>query len=135
MRKIALTALAVVLLLGAGIALFFVFRPSRGQGPAFEAALSTADTALAAGMPAARDALAAITALPTGEEDLLRLLKRAFAISSGSGDYSFLADMAARASRANIRSARIRAVSVYAEMRTGRVAQARTDPLPRCASR
>lgn len=126
MRKLALAALAAVLVVGAGITLVFFLRPSHAREPAFEAALSAADVALAGGyLPAAREALSAVPALPNDEEDLLRILKRAFAVSSGSGDYSFLADMAGRASRANTRSARIRAVSAYAEMRTGRVAQAR----------
>ncbi|HEY9594259.1 MAG TPA: hypothetical protein VHE79_07270, partial [Spirochaetia bacterium] len=125
MRGRALIVLAVAVAAAACVALVVWLRPFRGPQPDISAPLASADAALKGGyMTAARDALSSITPLPTDEDDLMRILKRAVAVSA-AGDWAFLDDMAEKAVRANGRSARVRATAVWASLRTGDVARAR----------
>jgi Tfp pilus assembly protein PilF len=87
--------------------------------------LSAVDAAIAGGyLTTARETLASMRPFPTGEEEALRLLKRAFAVANGTGDYSLLNDMAGTALASHGRSARIRAVAAYAALRAGRLSAA-----------
>ncbi len=72
----------------------------------------------------AASALLGLRALPSGEDQLLGVLKRAYVLSKSAGDYGLLSSLAARAQAANPRSGRIRTVAAYAELRTGSPAAA-----------
>jgi Flp pilus assembly protein TadD len=62
--------------------------------------------------------------LPSTEDDLLRLLKRAFEVSSASGDYSAMSRLGGKAISAAGGSARIRAIAALSYLRSGRLADA-----------
>jgi Flp pilus assembly protein TadD len=88
--------------------------------------ISTIDSAISGGyLSTATDALKSISVLPPGEEDLLAILKRAFQISSLTGDYGLLADLAAKSLALRGGNERIRAVAGYGALRAGRLSEAR----------
>jgi tetratricopeptide (TPR) repeat protein len=62
--------------------------------------------------------------LPSTDESLLRVLKRALLVCSASGDFRLLADLGTRALAGSGRSAEVRALAAYALLRTGRIAEA-----------
>jgi tetratricopeptide (TPR) repeat protein len=122
-RAVALVAAGVTTAaLAAGA--FFLFVP-HGSTVSIDAAVQSIDEELAGGyLEAARGELAAVTALPRQEPDILRLLKRAYRLGAAGGDWSPLDALAAQALRMHPRSAQIRAVAAYASLRAGRLAEA-----------
>ena len=97
-RRIALTFLAALLLLAAGAALVLKFRPPSAPGGDLQSTIDRVDAALAGGyISTAQEALAALRVFPGNEEDLLRILKRAFEVASATGEYAPLARAAEKA--------------------------------------
>ena len=98
LRKVAVVAVPVIALAAAAVVLLFtVFRP----GPPAEAdlaqVLASLDASIRGGyLTTAADAIASIRELPRAGADQLRLLKRAWQVSAGSGNYTVLANLAAR---------------------------------------
>lgn len=124
-RRIAVAGLAVVMLLAAGAALLLHFLPRQAVPADMQSPLSAVDAAITGGyLTTAREALASVHPFPAGEEEALRLLKRAFAVANGTGDYSLFSDMAGTALASHGRSTRIRAVAAYAALRAGRLSVA-----------
>jgi len=126
MRRAVLAAGLIGLGIAVVVALALIRRSPPEPEAAFDSLLAAADASIARGsLSTAADALRVATGVPRAEADQLRLLKRAFQIGRGSGDFSLLALLADRALAGNGGSARIRAVAAYALLRTGRVADAR----------
>jgi tetratricopeptide (TPR) repeat protein len=124
-RRVAWAALSFALLCAAGAAVFFLLRPRPPHRDDLSTLLAPVDAAISAGsLDTARGALENIRLLPSSEEGLLRLLKRAQLVCSASGDYRLMADLAARAPGTSLGSAEVRAVAAYALLRAGRVAEA-----------
>ena len=124
-RRIALVAMLMAFLGASGGALFFFFHSRAVKTEELDPVLTSVDSALAGGyLDTAREALERLTALPSSEEELLRLLKRAYAVSSAAGNFGLFADLGKKALAVNGRSPRLRAVAAYADLRSGRVAEA-----------
>jgi len=124
-RRGALIAGGAILVGAAGLILFFLFRPVAAADTSFEKLLVSVDEALAGGyLTTAQGDLTHLRTLPSPEGDLLRLLKRVYAVCSGTGDYALLADIGTRAVAANGRSGRIRSIAAYGLMRAGRLMDA-----------
>jgi thioredoxin-like negative regulator of GroEL len=125
MRRGALFGGLAVALVAVGVALFLLVRPTSPSVPGFERLIEGVDQALAGGyLSTARENLAGLRSLPASESDLLRLLKRAFAVGSGTGDFSLLADLGTRAISMAPRSATIHSIAAYGLLRAGRLADA-----------
>ncbi len=117
---IGVAALAVI-----AAALFLFIRPFRPSPSVRLPPYAQIDAAIAGGYVAtAGELLSAVPVLPSSENDLLRLLKRAYQVCTETGDYTLLADMAGRALALQGRSARIRAIAGYGAMRASRLADA-----------
>jgi thioredoxin-like negative regulator of GroEL len=128
--RISARAALVVLILAAlaaagGITVFLLLRQPPMADASFETLLESVDASISQGyLGTAADALSSARGIPRGEADQLRLLKRAFEIGRSGGDYSLLASLGARARAINGRSSRIAAIAAYADLRTGRIAEA-----------
>ena len=126
LRKLIPAVVVVFAFLAAGAALYLILSPAppAKQGE-LQAVLRALDAAISAGaLPTARDMLEGMKSLPSTEDDLLRLLKRAFEVSSASGDYGTMSRLGLKAVSAAGGSARIRAITVLACLRSGRLAEA-----------
>jgi Flp pilus assembly protein TadD len=126
LRKLVPAVVVVFSFLAAGAALYLILSPAppakKGE---LEPLLRSLDAAISAGaFPTARDLLEGVKNLPSTEDDLLRLLKRAFEVSSASGDYGTMSRLSLKALSAAGGSARIRAIMVFACLRGGRLAEA-----------
>jgi len=124
-RKILLALVPVAVLAAAAAALLLtVFRPPAVTEPELASLLATLDTAISGGsLSTAADLISSERRLPREEADQLRLLKRAWLVSAGLGNYTLLSDLATRLG-ARGGGPRLRAVSAYADLRSGRVAEA-----------
>jgi hypothetical protein len=124
MRRTVLASLLAALIIAAAAILFLLLRPPPAANADLHAVLSSLDVAIAGGyLTTARETLASIRSLPSAEADLLSLLKRAFQVSRGTGDFTLLADLAGRALAGNGRSERIRIVAAYGNLRSGRLSE------------
>ncbi len=125
MRTLARAGLVAAAAALAAAALLLVLGRPRDAGPDALSSLPEVDAAIAGGyLSTARESLESIRAFPSSEPDQMRLLKRAFQLGDASGDYSLLAALSRRAMDAGGRSARIKAVAAYAELRVGRLSAA-----------
>jgi tetratricopeptide (TPR) repeat protein len=124
-RRIALAAIPlVVLAAAAAVLVVYLRRPPSFQGQALQDLLASLDASISGGyLSTAADALASLRQVPRGERDQLRLLKRAYLVGTGSGDFSLLANLAGRMLGAG-GGARVREVAAYASLRAGRVSDA-----------
>jgi predicted Zn-dependent protease len=121
------TAVAVIFtLLAVGAVLYLIVSPAPpARHSDFPSTLRSLDAAISAGaLSTARDLLDGITNLPSTEDELLRLLKRAFEVSAATSDYQAMSRLSLTALSAVGGSARIRAIAVLACLRSGRVAEA-----------
>ena len=124
-RKLVPVVIVILALLAAGAAVFLVLSPAPRGYSDTRPILRSLDSAIAAGaLSTARDLLDGMTNLPSTEEDLLSLLKRAFEISSASGNYSTMSRLGGKALALAGGSARIRALAVLAYLRGGRLSEA-----------
>jgi tetratricopeptide (TPR) repeat protein len=124
-RRGAWAAIGIALLSAAGAAAFFLLQEKHPRADQLSAMLPAVDAAIAGGsLDTARSALESLRVLPAAEEDLLRLLKRAFAVCGATGDFRLMDEMCRRALAANGRIPRVRAAAAYAQLRTGRVQEA-----------
>lgn len=125
MRKVALAAIPLVLVAAAAVVLALTFlRPPAGALPDLPRLLASLDASIGEGsLSTAADTIVSLRQLPRGEADQVRLLKRAWQVSKGSGDFSLLANLAARL-LAQGGSPRVRAVAAYADLRSGRISDA-----------
>ena len=125
MRRTALVGTLAALAVAAAAVLVIVLRQPRTPDPDLQPVLNAVDAAISGGyLSTARETLASVRPLPRGETALLSLLKRAFQVSAGSGDFQLLADLAGRAIAQNGGSQRIRAIAAYGSLRAGRVSEA-----------
>lgn len=125
MRRIALAAIPLVVLAAvAAVLVVYLRRPVASQGHALKDLLASVDASISGGyLSTASDALVSLREVPRGEPDQLRLLKRAYQVGAGSGDFSLLANLSHRMLAAG-GGARVRAVAAYASLRSGRVSDA-----------
>jgi tetratricopeptide (TPR) repeat protein len=133
-RRTALLIL-IPLVLAAAAAVLVLPRILRPSAVDVNALVSRLDADLGGGyLATAREELMGLRDLPGSENDLVRIIKRAVRLGAASGDYGPLWSVASRALRARPRSAPIRAAAAYADMRTGRLADAekalKGGPLP-----
>jgi hypothetical protein len=126
LRKLVPAVVVVFAFLAAGAALYLIWNPAPpSRQNDLQSTLRSLDAAISAGaLPSARDLLDGMKSLPSTEDDLLRLLKRAFEVSSATGDYGTMSRLSLRALSAAGGSARIRAIAVLACLRSGRLAEA-----------
>jgi len=124
-RRIALAAIPLVVLAAvAAVLVVYLRRPVASQGHALKDLLASVDASISGGyLSTASDALVSLREVPRGEPDQLRLLKRAYQVGAGSGDFSLLANLSHRMLAAG-GGARVRAVAAYASLRSGRVSDA-----------
>jgi len=114
----------VVLAAAAVILLLTVFRPVPANEPDLAPLLAALDSSISGGsLSTAADQLSSLRTLPREEPDRLRLLKRAWEVSSGSGDYTTLANLSARMLGLDS-GPRVTAIAAYADLRAGRVSDA-----------
>ena len=99
LRTLVPAVAAACALLAAGAALYLILSPAPPpKEDELQSTLRMLDAALSAGaLPAARNILDGIRILPSAENDLLRILKRAFEASTASGDYGITSRLALRA--------------------------------------
>jgi tetratricopeptide (TPR) repeat protein len=120
---IAVGALVVAAL--AAVIALVLLRPREITPSDLSRLLTEVDAAVSGGyLSTARERLAGISRLPTSESDALRILKRAYAVSDGLGDYALLADLGSRAAAAVRGSASVRSIAAYGLVRAGRLADA-----------
>ena len=125
MRRLPRIALVAAAALAAGASLFLLLRPRAASTPRLDETIAVVDSALAGGsLPAASEALQSVRVMPAREADQLRLLKRALLLGNLSGDYRVMAELAGRVAAAGGRGARVGALTAYAMMRVGRLADA-----------
>ncbi len=125
MRTKVLFGALAALIVAAAAAVYLTLPRRQAADADMRSTLSGLDAAIAGGsLSTAHDTLASIPSLPSSEEGQLRLLKRAWQVGSGTGDFTLLAEMADRALAANGRSARIRAIAAYGNLRSGRLSSA-----------
>jgi Flp pilus assembly protein TadD len=126
LRKLVPVVVVIFAFLAAAAALYLIWNPAPPPRQSdFQSVLQSLDAAIAAGaLSTARDLLDGIKSVPSREDDLLRLLKRAFEVSSASGDYRAMSRLSLMALSAAGGSARIRAIAALADLRTGRLAEA-----------
>ena len=126
MRRIALAAIPlVVLAAAAAVLVVYLRRPAAPRGAALQELLASLDASISGGyLSTAADAMVSLRDVPRGEADQLRLLKRAYLVSTGSGDFSVLTHLAVRMLAAG-GSGKVRAVAGFASLRAGRVLDAR----------
>lgn len=125
LRTPVVAVVIVFALLAAGAALFLILGPPAPRNVDLEATLTSIDSAIARGsLSTAGELLDGLRNLPATEADLLRLLKRAFAVGSASGDFGVLSRIGGKALSAAARSAPVRAIAALAYLRSGRVAEA-----------
>jgi len=116
----ASAVLAAAALAAGALFLLPLLKPSR----AFADELALLDASIQGGyLSTARVQLEGFP-IPRGEEEKVRLLKRAFLVSRELGDPGLLGSVAGRALRADDRSRTVRLVTGYALMRSGRLADA-----------
>ncbi len=125
-RRLIAAVAVVFAFLAAAAALYLILNPAPPVPQSdFLSTLRSLDAALDAGaLSTAQDLLDGIRSLPAGEDDLLRLLKRAFEAGSASGDYRAMSRLGLMALSAAGGSARIRAAAALACVRAGRLAEA-----------
>lgn len=124
-RRLVPAVIVIFALLAVGAAVFLILSPAPRGNSDFLSSLPSLDSAIAAGaLSTARDLLDGMKDLPSTEDGLLRLLKRAFEVSSASGDYSTMSRLGGKAIAIAGGSARIRALAVLAYLRSGRLAEA-----------
>lgn len=126
LRKLVPAVAVVFACLAAGAALYLILGPAPAAPKSeFQSTLRSLDEAIAPGaLSTARDLLDGMKSLPSREDDLLRILKRAFEVSSASGDYGAMSRLSLMALSEAGGSARIRAIAVLACLRSGRLAEA-----------
>ena len=125
MRRAALIGGAALLLCAAGVLSFILLRPSPSHAPGLLTLLEAVDASIAGGyLSTAQASLEGLRTLPSREDDLMRLLKRAHAVSSGTGDFTLLADIGSRALAAAPGSAAVRSIAAYGLLRAGRLGDA-----------
>ncbi len=125
MRKHVLVGLlaALIVVVAAALSLLHPRRPAEDAD--MKGLLSGLDAAIAGGyLSTARETLESLSSMPSAEAGQIRLLKRAYQVSSGTGDFALLADMATRALAADGRSRQIRAIAAYGNLRSGRLSEA-----------
>ncbi|MFI5367398.1 MAG: tetratricopeptide repeat protein, partial [Spirochaetia bacterium] len=136
LRRVLPAVIVIFAFLAAGAALYLILSPApAAKKSELPSLLRTLDAAISAGaFSTARDLLEGMKSLPSAEDDLLRLLKRAFEVSSASGDFGMMSRFGLKALSAAGGSPRIRAIAVLACLRSGRLAEAEkaiaTGPLP-----
>jgi len=125
MRRTDHVGILAALVVAAAAALFIVLHQPRTPDPDLQPVLTVLDAAIAGGyLSTARETLTSMPLLPRGETAQLSLLKRAFRVSMGSGDFQLLGDLAGRALAQNGRSQRIRAIAAYGDLRAGNISDA-----------
>jgi predicted Zn-dependent protease len=125
MRRTALAGLLSALIVAAAAVLFVLLRQPPVADSDLRTILSGVDAAIGGGyLSTAQQKLASLRSLPSTESGQLSLLKRAFQVSRGTGDFALLADLAGRAVAGNGRSERIRTVAAYGCLRSGRLSEA-----------
>ena len=125
MRRTALVGILAALVIAAAAWLFIVLRQPRAADSDLQPVLTRLDAAISGGyLSTARETLASFRPLPRAETAQLSLLKRAFQVSDGLGDFQLLAELAGRALAQNGRSERVRAIAAYGSLRAGRVSDA-----------
>ncbi len=126
LRRVVPAVIVVFAFLAAGSALFLIFSPGPPASRAeLQSVLRSLDAAISAGaFPTARDILEGMKSLPSTEDGLLRLLKRAFEVCRANGDYGTMSRLSLKALSAAGGSPRIRALAVFACLRSGRLADA-----------
>jgi Flp pilus assembly protein TadD len=126
LRRVVPAVTVIFALLAAGAALYLILSPApQAEKIELQSKLHSLDAAISAGaFPVAREILEEMKNLPSAEDDLLRLLKRAFEVSSASGDYGTMSRLGLRALSAAGGSSRIRAIALFACLRSGRLAEA-----------
>jgi len=126
LRRVVPAVVVIFVFLAAGAALFLILSPAPPAAKAeLQSVLHSLDAAISAGaFPTARDLLEGMKSLPSTEDDLLRLLKRAFQVSSVSSDYDTMSRLSLKALSTAGGSPRIRAIAVFACLRSGRLAEA-----------
>ncbi len=125
-RAVALLALSACALAALAAAAVIIL-PRVLFPPAIDvpALLERLDGDLAQGsLSTARDEMLALKTFPRGEADILRILKRALAVSRAGGDWTVLQAVSAPALASRPSSRDIRAVAAYSQLRTGRLAEA-----------
>jgi len=124
-RRRDLVILGVTLLVAAAGAVLLLHRLLAPAGIDVDSLVARLDGELASGaVGTARGDLGALRALPRSEGDLLRILRRARAVGSATGDWNPLQSLAARALSLRPGSAALRAVAAYADLRAGRLSDA-----------
>ena len=126
LRRVVPAVTVIFAFLAAGAALYLILGPAPpAEKSELQSVLHSIDAAISAGaFPTAREILEGMKSLPSAEDDLLRLLKRAFEVSSASGDYGTMSRLGLKALSAAGGSPRIRAIAVLACLRSGRLAEA-----------
>jgi hypothetical protein len=125
MRAKVIVGILAALIVVVAAALYLTLHRQPAADADIRSTLSGLDAAIAGGyLSTARDTLASIALLPSTEEGQLRLLKRAWQVGSGTGDFTLLAEMADKALAGNRRSSRIRAIAAYGNLRSGRLSAA-----------
>lgn len=126
LHRVLPAVVVIFAFLAAGAALFLILsHPPPAAKAELQSTLHSLDAAISAGaFPTARDLLEGMKYLPSNEDDLLRLLKRAFEVDSASGDYATMSRLGLKALSTAGRSPRIRAITVFACLRSGRLAEA-----------
>jgi len=136
LRRVVPAVVVIFAFLAAGAALFLILIPAPPKARSeLQSVLHSLDAAISAGaFTAARDLLEGVKTLPTTEDDLLRLLKRAFEVGSATGDYGMMSRFSLKALATAGGSPRIRAITVFACLRSGGLADAEKviarGPLP-----
>ena len=125
MRRLVFVGICAALLAAGAAVVLFLLRPRPVTDSGLQSLLPAVDAAISAGsLPTAKDLLSTVSSIPASEMDQLRLLRRAFQVGRLSGDFAVLAGLSARALAQNRGSERIGAVAAYADLRTGRIADA-----------